>query len=133
MTDLIENIEEQTYEMIDLLREENNKTTRSQATKLLLKISQAIQSNHESLKQEITLQQASSRSYLSLYNGIMQGERLFELQAALKRALCVEEITKERIEATQKEKRPKFPIRRSSDRYNPPKRKMELKQMELFL
>ena len=126
-------LEEQTYEMIDLLREENNKKTRSQGTKLLLKISQSIKSNHESLKKEITLQQASARSYLRLYNGIMQGDRLFELQAVLKQALCVEEITKERIEATQKAKRPKFPIRRSGDRYNPARRKNELKQMELFL
>ena len=126
-------LEEQTYEMIDLLREENNKKTRSQATKLLLKISQSIKSNHERLKKEITLHQASARSYLSLYKGIMQGDRLFELQATLKQALCVEEITKERIEATQKAKRPKFPIRRSGDRYNPPRRKKELKQMELFL
>ena len=126
-------LEEQTYEMIDLLREENNKKTRSQATKLLLKISQSIRSNHESLKKEITLHQASTRSYLSLYTGIMQGDRLFQLQATLKQALCVEETTKERIEATQKAKRPKFPIRRSSDRYNPPRRKKELKQMELFL
>ena len=122
---MIESLEEETYSTIELLKEEDSKKTRSSATKLLVKISQAINSGHESLKQRLALNKPSPRAYLELYHGIMQVDRLFELEECLKEALGVKEKTQERIDAVQKAKRPKFPIRMSGDRYKPSKQKLE--------
>ena len=129
---MIESLEEETYLAIELLKEEDSKKTRSRATKLLVKISEAINSGHEHLKQQLALHSPSPRAYLGGYHIIMKADCLFELEERLKEALGVKEKTRERIEAVQKAKRPKFPIRRSGDRYKPPKRKLETKQLELF-
>jgi len=74
---MIESLEEITYSMLELLKQEDSKKTRSSATKLLVKISQAINSGHENLKQRLALHKPSSRAYLELYRGIMQADRLF--------------------------------------------------------
>lgn len=129
---MIESLEYETYALIDLLKQEDSKKTRSQGAKLLLKISDAINLGHERLKQRLGLNKASPSAYLDIYRAIMQADRLFDLEAALKDALGVKVKTQERIEAVQKAKRPKFPIRMSGDRYRPPKKKRVLKQMDLF-
>jgi hypothetical protein len=129
---MIESLEEETYSMLELLKEEDSKKTRSSATKLLVKISEAINSWHERLKQRLALNKPSSRAYLELYHGIMQADRLFELERRLKEALGVKERTQEIIDAVQRAKRPKLPIRMSGDRYKPPKRELSTKQLEFF-
>lgn len=113
---MIESPEEETYALIDLLKEDDSKKTRSQGAKLLLRISEAINLGHENLKQKLALHKASPNAYLGVYRAIMQADLLFELEAALKDALCVKAKTQERIEEVQKAKRPKFPIRMSGDR-----------------
>ena len=128
---MIESLEEETYFMLELLKQEDSRKTRSQATKLLVKISGAIDSQHESLKQRLSLHKPSPRAYLELYHDIMQADRLFELEQHLKEALGVKEKTQERIEAVKLRYR-KLPIRMSGDRYRPPKKKLSPRQMELF-
>lgn len=123
--------EEETYSMLELLKEEDSKKTRSEATKLLVKISEAINSGHESIKQQLELHRPSPGAYLVLYHAIMKADRLFELEELLKEALGVKEKTQKRIEAVKLRSR-KLPIRMSGDRYKPPKKKLEIKQMELF-
>lgn len=127
-----ESLEEETYALIDLLKLDDSKKTRSQGVKLLIKISQAIDLGHENLKQKLALNKASPSAYLGIYRAIMQADRLFELEASLKDALGVKAKTQERIEAVQKAKRPKFPIRMSGDRYKPHQKKRGPKQMDLF-
>jgi hypothetical protein len=127
-----ESLEEETYSILDLLKEDDSKKTRSHGAKLLLRISEAINLGYESLKHRIALHKASPSAYLGIYRAIMQADRLFELEAALKDALGVKAKTLERIEAVQKAKRPKFPIRMSGDRYKPPQKKRVLKQLDLF-
>ena len=128
---MIESLEETTYSTLEILNEENSKKTRSSATKLLVKISEAINSRHERLKQRLALNKPSPSAYLELYHGIMQANRLFELEQCLKEALGVKEKTQERIEAVKLRYR-KLPIRMSGDRYKPSKQKLEPKQLELF-
>jgi len=128
---MIESLEETTYSTIELLKEEDSKKTRSSATKLLVKISEAINSRHERLKQRLDLNKPSPQAYLELYHGIMQADRLFELEQRLKEALGVKEKTQERIEAVKLKYR-KLPIRMSGDRYKPPKKKLSTKQLEFF-
>jgi hypothetical protein len=129
---MIESLEEETYSMLELLKEEDSKKTRSSATKLLVKISQAINSGHENLKQRLALHKPSPQAYLELYHGIMHADRLFELERRLKEPLGVKEKTHERIEAVKIRYR-KLPIRMSGERYKPPKQKLSTKQLELFL
>jgi hypothetical protein len=128
---MIESLEEETYSTIELLKQEDSKKTRSSATKLLVKISEAIKSGHERLKQSLALHKPSPQAYLELYHGIMQADRLFELEKCLKEALGVKEKTQERIEAVKLRYR-KLPICMSGDRYRTPKRKLSPKQLELF-
>lgn len=128
---MIESLEEETYSTIELLKEEDSKKTRSQATKLLVKISNAINSGHERLKQRLALHKPSPSAYLELYHAIMQADRLFELERRLKEALGVKEKTQERIEAVNLKYR-KLPIRMSGDLYRPSKKKLETKQLEFF-
>lgn len=128
---MIESLEETTYSTIELLKEEDSKKNRSSATKLLVKISEAINSQHESLKQRLALHKPSSRVYLELYHAIMQADRLFELEQRLKETLGVKEKTQERIEAV-KLRYCKLPIRMSGDRYRPSKKKLSTKQLGLF-
>ena len=118
MTEIAE-LEENTYHIIDLLQGEDSKQLRSQSTKLLLKISQTIDVLHESLKQKLALHKASPGAYLGAYNTLMQVDRLFQLEEALKEALGVKEKTSERIATAKK----KLPIRISGARYKLPKRK----------
>jgi hypothetical protein len=120
---MIETLEEETYAAIDSL--DDSKKTRSQACKLLVKISQAIDSNHESLKRSLGCNRASPSAYLELYHGIMRGNRLFELRDLLKKALDVAGITEERIAAA----RPKLPVRMTGDRYRRAPRKKTPQQM----
>jgi hypothetical protein len=129
---MIASIEEETYILIDLLKQEDSKKTRSLGAKLLLKITEAINLGHESLKQSLALHKASPSMYLGVYRSIMEADRVFELEAALKDALGVKAKTQERIEAVQKAKRPKFPIRMRGDRYKPHQKKRVLKQLDLF-
>jgi len=98
---MIESLEEETYSMIELL------------------------------KQRLALHKPSPRAYLEVYRGIMQADRLFELEQRLKEALGVKEKTQERIEAVKLRYR-KLPIRMSGDRYKPSKKKISTKQLELF-
>lgn len=129
---MIETLEEETYSIIELLQQEDSKKTRPKATKILLKISQAIDLGHMNLQQHLALNKASPRAYLDIYHRIMQADRLFELEGLLKDALVVKEKTVERIEAIQKATRPKFPIRMTGDRYKHPQKKKLIKQMDLF-
>ena len=122
---MIETLEEETYAAIAALDEEITKKTRSHACKLLVKISQAIELNHETLGQSVSLNRASPSAYLELYHDIMRGNRLFELRAGLKGALDVEGVTKERIAAS----RPKLPVRMTGDRYKKAPRKKTPQQM----
>lgn len=128
---MIESLEEETYSTIELLREDDSKKTRSSTTKLLVKISEAINSGHEKLKQRLDLHKPSTQAYLELYHAIMQADRLFELERRLKEVLGVKEKTLERIQAVKLRYR-KLPIRRSGDRYKPPKGKLSTKQLEFF-
>ena len=130
---MIETLEEETYSIIELLQQEDSKKTRSQATKLLLKISQAIDLGHSKLQEHLALNKASPRAYLDIYHRIMQTDRLFELEELLKEALGVGEKTRERIEAVQQAKRPRFPIRLCGGRYKPPQKKSTPQQLELLL
>lgn len=129
---MIETLEEETYSIIELLQQEDSKKTRPKATKILLKISQAIDLGHMKLQQHLALNKASPRAYLDIYYRIMQADRLFELEGLLRDALVVKEKTVERIEAVQKATRPKFPIRMTGDRYKHPQKKKLIKQMDLF-
>jgi len=54
---MIESLEEETYSTIELLKQEDSKKTRSQATKLLVKISETINLGHERLKQRLSTKQ----------------------------------------------------------------------------
>ena len=130
---MIETLEEETYSILELLKQEDSKKTRPKATKLLLRISQAIDLEHSKLQKHLALNKASPRAYLDIYHRIMQADRLFELEELLKEALGVREKTRERIEAVQQAKRPRFPIRLSGDRYKPPQKKNVSKQLKLFL
>ena len=131
---MIESLEEETYSVIDLLQQEDSKKTRSLATKLLLKISQAIDLRHSKLQEHLALNKASPRAYLAIYHRIMQADRLFEVEELLKEALGVMEKTRERIEAVQQAKRPRFPIRLRGDRYKPPQKKgVSHQQLDLFI
>lgn len=129
---MIESLEEETYSVIDLLQQEDSKKTRSQATKLLLKISKAIDLEHSNLQKHLSLHKASPRAYLSVYHRIMQADRLFELEVLLKEALGVREKTREKFEAVKNAKRPRFPIRLRGDRYKPPQKKGVSRQLILF-
>jgi hypothetical protein len=128
---MIKTLEEETYSVIELLQQEDSKKTCPNATKLLLKISQAIALGHMKLQQHLALNKASPRAYLDTYHRIMQADRLFELEALLKEALGVREKTRERIKAVQQAKRPRFPIRLRGDRYKPPQKKVEPAQLGL--
>ena len=128
---MIESLEEETYSVLELLKEEDNKKTRSKATKLLVKISESINSGYESLKQKLELHRPSPSAYLELYHAIMQADRLFELEERLKEALGVKEKTQERIEAVKLRYR-KLPTCMSGDRYKSPKKKLETRQLEFF-
>jgi hypothetical protein len=119
-------LEEEAYAIIDLLKEEETKKLRTQASKLLLKISQAIDSLHVGLKGKVTLSKASSGVYIELYRTIIQVDSLLELQGALREALDVQGKTEERIAVTKR----KLPMRLSGGRYKPPKKK-EAKQLEV--
>lgn len=129
---MIETLEDQTGSAVEALASEDSKKARTKATKLLVKISEAINSGHERLKKQLALHRPSPRAYLDVYHSVMEADRLFELRARLKEALGVKEKTQERFDVVQKAKRPKFPIRRSGDRYKPPKKKLENKQMEFL-
>lgn len=130
---MIESFEDETYFMIDLLKQEDSKKTRAKATKLLLKISKAIDLWHTNLQKHLALHKPSPIAYLDVYHRIMQIDRLFELESLLKEALGVKEKTRERIEAVKKAKRPRFPIRMTGDRYKPPQKKDVPQQLKLFL
>jgi len=130
---MIETLEEETYSILELLQQEDSKKTRPKATKLLLKISQAIDLGHSNLQKHLALNKASPRAYLEVYHRIMQSDRLFELEALLKEALGVREKTRERIEAIQQAKGPRFPIRLRGDRYKPPQKKAVPQQLDLLL
>jgi len=130
---MIETLEEETYSILELLQHEDSKKTRPKATKLLLKISQAIALGHMKLQQHLALNKASPRAYLDIYHRIMQADRLFELEELLKEALGVREKTRERIEAVQQAKRPRFPIRLRGDLYKPPQKKSNPQQLDLLL
>ena len=128
---MIESLEEEMYSVLELLKEEDSKKTRSKAIKLLVKISEALNSGHERLKQRLALHKPSPRAYLELYHTIMQADRLFELERRSKEALGVKEKTQERIEAVKLRYR-KLPIRMSGDRYRFPKKKLVSEQLEFF-
>ena len=130
---MIESLEDETYSTIALLKQEDSKKTRAKATKLLLKVSQAIDMEHSKLQQHLNLNKASPRTYSDVYHRIMQTDRLFELEALLKEALEVREKTRERIEAVQKAKRSRFPIRIRGDRYKPTQKHNACQQLRLFL
>ena len=129
---MIETLEEETYSILELLKQEDSKKTRSKATKLLLKISEAINLGHSKLQKHLALHKASPRVYLDIYHRIMQVDRLFELEALLKKALGVREKARERIEAVQQAKRPRFPIRFCGDCHKSPQKKSIVDQLELF-
>nr|VFK39693.1 MAG: hypothetical protein BECKSD772F_GA0070984_104623 [Candidatus Kentron sp. SD]VFK45307.1 MAG: hypothetical protein BECKSD772F_GA0070984_12184 [Candidatus Kentron sp. SD] len=108
---MIEELEEETYQAIDLLKKEESKRNIAVAGKLLVKISHAIDENHGKLQQLININKASPSAYLQLYQGIQLGDCLFELKGALKLALDVAGKTKKRIEAL-KPKRYLLPTKR---------------------
>lgn len=104
---MLNELEEQIYESIDLLKKEETKYTITHASKFLSQIAIAITENHLKLKQSLAINAPSPVGYLALYNLIMEGNRLFELRDALKEALRVKERSEERI-AGVKPSRPKF-------------------------
>jgi len=128
----IEAIEEEVYSIIAILKQEDSKKNIAKATKILLKISKGLDVIHKGLQKHLASNKASPSAYLAVYHGIMQANRLFELETLLKEILGVKQKSEERIEATKKAKRPRLPIRLSGDRYRHRQQKVIPQQLMLF-
>ena len=129
---MIENLEDETYSTIDLLKQEDSKKNIAKAISLILKISKSLDVIHKRLQKHLALNKACPRAYLTVYHEIMQADRLFELETLLKETLGVKEKSEERIEATKRVKRPRLPIRLRGDRYKPIQKKVVPQQLMLF-
>ena len=129
---MIENLEDETYSTIALLKQEDSKKNIAKATSLLLKISKSLDVIHKRLQKHLALNKACPRAYLTVYHEIMQADRLFELETLLKETLGVKEKSEERIKATKRVKRPRLPIHLRGDRYKPIQKKVVPQQLMLF-